>query len=94
LKLVGGAIYLSNDDLSKGGEWRAAITAQGISANAITTGQLNTNNITLFNGNYPTFRWDSLGLTAYEIKSSKPISDSNDKIIVTGINYGKGVRFD
>jgi hypothetical protein len=35
--LVGGAIYFSNSDISTG-EWKSAISANGIAANVITTG--------------------------------------------------------
>jgi hypothetical protein len=40
------------------------------------------------NGDEPTFRWDSHGITAYDFDNS--LSDT----LVSGINKYKGVRFD
>jgi hypothetical protein len=85
---MGGAIYFSKDSLSDG-VWKQAISAKGIAADVLTTGQLNTENIVLFSGKAPTFRWDSLGLTAYSIRTS---TIGAGKAI--GVNYGRGVRFD
>lgn len=86
LKLMGGAIYFSNDNL-EAGEWKQAINAKGLSANIINAGQLNTENIVILNNGQPTFRWDGLGLTAYDFMAGS-------SGIVTSVNYGKGVRFD
>lgn len=62
VRITGGGIYLTSDG---GTSWTTGITGQGINAKTITTGQLNTNNITILNGKESSFRWDSLGISAY-----------------------------
>lgn len=86
IRIVGGAIMLrdDNDDLLG---WKTGITADGISAKLITTGQLNTGMIQIMNGEDPTFRWDELGITAYGL-------DVNENGVITKYDYNKGVRFD
>lgn len=62
VRVTSGGIYLTND----GGEsWTTGITGQGINAKSITSGQLNTEKITILNGTQTSFRWDSLGINAY-----------------------------
>ena len=64
-----------------GKNWTTGITGQGINADVITTGRLDTNLIRIFNENEPTFTWDSNGINAFAF---------ND----TGkVEYGKFVRF-
>lgn len=79
LRMVSGAILLSDDG---GVNWTTAITARGISANLITSGQINTNVLQIMNGTQPTFRWDEKGLTAYDILNNNQV------------DYTAGVRFD
>ena len=62
LRIVSGGIFLSNN----GGEsWTTGITANGINASCITTGQLNVAQVNLTMGEEAAFRWDSLGINAY-----------------------------
>lgn len=79
LRMVSGAILLSDDG---GVNWTTAITARGISANLITSGQINTNVLQIMNGTQPTFRWDEKGLTAYDVLNNNQV------------DYTAGVRFD
>lgn len=77
-KIIAGGIFVTND----GGEtWKNAIRGDGISTELLTAGRVNTSEIYIYDGNAPSFRWDSDGLTAYSY-------DSN------GINFGKFVRHD
>ena len=62
VRIVGGGIFLSTDF---GTTWSTGITGGGINANYINTGQIDTNLVRIMNGSYPTFRWDSSGLSAY-----------------------------
>ena len=62
LKLIAGGLFLTNDG---GATWKNAIRGDGISADVLTAGRINTNEIYLYDGNNPLFRWDSRGLTAY-----------------------------
>ena len=62
VRVTSGGIYLTNDN---GATWSTGITGQGINAKIITTGQLNTQVVSIFNGDSPSFRWDSLGINAF-----------------------------
>lgn len=87
IRMVGGAILL-RDDEDDGLNWKTGITAQGISAKLITSGQLDTGVIRVMNGEDPAFRWDKNGLTAYKY---------SDKTTDKGLVYKSsdaGVRFD
>lgn len=87
IRLVGGAILLPKTN-NHGQEWYPLLTAQGINAKAITSGQLDTAILQIMNGEEPYFRWDALGLTSYAFNDS--IEGRGDQ----KINYRKGVRFD
>ena len=63
LRLVAGGIFLSKDG---GTNWTTGISANGINANAITTGQLNAAEVNITMGSEIAFRWDLLGITAYK----------------------------
>ncbi len=62
VRIVGGGIFLSKDF---GTTWSTGITGEGINANYINAGQIDTNLVRVMNGSYPTFRWDSSGLSSY-----------------------------
>lgn len=78
LRLVAGGIFLSKDG---GTNWTTGISANGINANAITTGQLNAAEVNITMGTEIAFRWDLLGITAYK----------RDQY---GIDQGTFTRFD
>ena len=77
-KILAGGIFITNDG---GRNWRNAIRGDGISASLLTAGRINTNEIYIYDGNAPTFRWDSYGLTAYSREDG-------------AVNFGQFVRFD
>ena len=90
IRITGGAILLS--DVNSGGQqiWRTGLTAKGINAQIITTGQLNTNNIQIMGGTEPHFRWDSYGITAYDFT----LSEAGGAELITNYDTSKGIRFD
>lgn len=70
-----------------GGEnWYLGITGSGISTRYLTSGIITTDKINIMDGNYPTFKWDKYGLSAFYY-------DLEDGII-SNINDGNFVRFD
>ena len=89
IRIIGGAIMLRSPD-GDGLGWTTAITAKGINAKIITTGQLNTGNITIMSGDEPYFRWDAMGITAYYFDSNPQEQGG----YLYGLNTKKGVRFD
>ena len=89
LRLVSGGILLSKDG---GATWSAGISADGISASVLTTGILKTNQIQIMNDNEAYFRWDPLGITAYDFElltQAEIESGTLPKATTT-----KGIRFD
>ena len=78
LKITSGGVFVSND----GGEtWKNAIRGDGINTELLTAGRINTENITVYNGEHPSFRWDSTGINAYGYDS-------------VGVDTRQMVRFD
>jgi hypothetical protein len=70
--------------------WMTGITKDGMSANLITAGRLDTNAIQIMSSDKPVFRWDSHGISAYEAYWSKADNIST----ISGINTKNFVRFD
>lgn len=85
LRVVADGIYISSDG---GLNWTSGLTASGMNANFITTGQLDTNRLRIMNGAFPSFVWDKLGLTAYQIY----MDDKREQELET--TTGGFVRFD
>lgn len=85
VRLVSGGLFLSNDG---GTTWSTGITGSGINANYITTGQLNAGVVNIMNGDFPSFRWDGNGLSAYQFLTNTQTMNPY------GFNYAKFVRFD
>ena len=77
-KIIAGGVFISNDG---GITWKNAIRGDGISTELLTAGRINTSEIYIYDGNAPSFRWDSTGLTAYSF-------DEN------GVNFHRFVRHD
>lgn len=85
VRIVSGGVFLSDDG---GANWHTGMTGKGINANYITSGQLDTSLIRIMAGNFPSFRWDSIGLSAYEFELNE------DGKTGKNFNYSKFVRFD
>ena len=62
VRIISGGIFLSNDG---GQNWKTGVTGSGINTSYLTSGQINTNEIYIMNGNNAAFRWDEKGLAAY-----------------------------
>lgn len=84
VRIVSGGIFLSTDG---GATWNTGITAEGMNANFLTTGNISTSNISIMSGSFPSFRWDEKGLSAFEFKL-----DANGNPY--GFNTAKFVRYD
>ena len=83
VRLINGGVYLTADG---GSTWSAAVTGRGINATYINSGQIDTNLIRIMNGVWPTYRWDTNGISAYSYVT-------NDEGSIITINYDKFVRF-
>jgi hypothetical protein len=86
--MVGGAIMISKPPREEEEEvkWSTAMTADGIAASVITSGSLNTGQVSIMNGKDATFKWDSTGLNAFDYKTTDGV--------ISGIDTGTFVRFD
>lgn len=88
MQLIGGGILMSVQDPDTGERaWKTGLTPEGISASLITAGRLNTGTIEIMNGNDSTFKWNSMGLTAFDVDWT------GDRVSGTP-DYYKFVRFD
>ena len=85
MKLTSGGILFAKPSPT-GTLWRTGITAEGISADLITAGSINTENIEIKNGKDSAFKWDKFGLHAF---SFTPQLDGT-----ATVNTSKFVRFD
>ena len=62
VRIVNGGIFMSTDG---GQSWKTGLTGYGLNSSYLTTGQINTNEIYIMNGNNAAFRWDEKGLSSY-----------------------------
>lgn len=78
VKLTSAGIIFTNDGVN----WKTGIDANGVRSDYLTAGAINTNDITIFSGTYPTFRWTAEGINAYAWTEEY------------GVLFNKFVRFD
>lgn len=90
IKMVGGAIMLSKENADGVIEWVTGITTDGIVADLLTAGKVDTSRIQIMAGNEPSFRWDQYGITAYDFS----IDNTQSGQIIYGLNPKKFTRFD
>lgn len=62
VKVTSGGIFITADG---GNSWKNAIRGDGITADVITAGSLNVENVTIYGKESPTFRWDDKGISAF-----------------------------
>ena len=85
IRIVSGGIFLSVDG---GVTWRTGLTGKGLSADSITSGQINTQEIYIMNGGFPSFRWDNAGLSAYAFTINQQTGEASS------FDTSKFIRFD
>lgn len=85
VRIVSGGIFVSADG---GVNWSTGVTGKGINAGLIYGGRIDTQEINIVDGSFPSFRWDSAGISAYEYEISEQTGEP------TNFNYGKFVRLD
>ena len=86
VKINSEGIRVSSDG---GQSWTTAIDGHGINVDTVYTGILNTDTVIIGNRNYPSFRWDRSGISAYG--STTRIIDG---IPTQSYNLKQYVRFD
>ena len=83
-KITSGGVFITTDG---GTTWKNAVRGDGIATEYLTAGSINANQITIYDGDYSTFRWDNTGINAYDYST-------NTEGASTGVNFAKFVRFD
>lgn len=86
IRITPSGVQLTTD---KGAHWTSAITANGIQPQALTAGPLATDKVNITDGEYPTFKWDKWGLSAYSYEEDAAHGNK-----ITRIKDGTFVRFD
>lgn len=78
VKIIGNGIFLTDNYIGNNSQWKTGITGQGINANALTAGSIDTKQITIWNASEgdSRFFWDSEGLVAYATKGIRGASSS------------------
>ena len=61
-RLTSGGLFISVDG---GATWKNAVRGEGISTQYLTAGTINVGEIIIMDKNYPSFKWDSSGISAY-----------------------------
>lgn len=90
VKLIGNGIFLSED----GTNWKTGITGKGINSSVLTSGEIDTKEILIYNSSEDQirFRWNNEGLKAYGDKfgeDESSVSTSTQNLI----DYHKFVLF-
>lgn len=83
-RLTSGGLFISVDG---GATWKNAVRGEGISTQYLTAGTINVGEIIIMDKNYPSFKWDSNGISAFEKQF-----DTNNNFI--GYDQNSYVRFD
>ena len=92
VRLTSGGIALTTDG---GRSWTTGITGNGINADVITAGRIDTDRIRIFNkAMQQTFEWNDKGINAYMTGGSYYDDQGNTQTLTDEINYGTFVRFD
>lgn len=74
VKIDSRGISVSSD---AGVTWTTALDGTGLNAGIVTSGELNTHQIVLLDGDNPSFRWDKYGISAYKSRGSDQPYDLN-----------------
>lgn len=84
-RLTSGGLFISIDG---GATWKNAVRGEGVSTQYLTAGTINVGEIIIMDKNYPSFKWDSNGISAF-----KKEFDTNNNFIGS-YNQNSYVRFD
>ena len=86
VKLIGNGIFLSNNVDSDSPTWVTGITGDGINADTLSTGTIDTKQVNIWNASEGQirFRWNELGLFAFSDSATSPEEE---------IDYNRFIRF-
>lgn len=90
VRITSGGIFITNDG---GATWKNAIRGDGMSADVINSGSINTEQISIFGSDAPSFVWNDKGINAYLIDEDNATDFSQfvrfDKYGIYGITLPK-----
>ena len=66
-KITSNGVFITVDG---GVTWKNAIRGEGVATQYLTSGSINTRDITIVDGVSPAFRWDSSGINAYKANAN------------------------
>ena len=72
VRITSGGIFVTEDG---GATWKNAVRGDGISADVLTAGQINTEQISIYGSDAPSFIWDDKGISAYLINAGTGATD-------------------
>jgi hypothetical protein len=85
-KITSGGIFITNDG---GVTWTNAINSNGVVAETINSGVIYSNEVNIMDGNHPTFRWDSKGISAFAQKPDEDLGTIvNERIYTRHDQFG------
>ena len=87
VKITANGLYISDDG---GINWKNAIRGNGIGTEYLSAGSIATNKINIYDGEWPTFRWDKDGLSAYRHENGNVYYDNFVRFDQYGVYGVKG----
>lgn len=92
VKIIGNGIFLTESYTGDESQWRTGITGEGINANALTAGNIDTKNINIWNSTEGQIRfiWNEQGIFSYGSAGTSGTDANNPKDFV---NYNKFIKF-
>lgn len=85
-RIIAGGLFTTSDG---GQTWKNAVRGDGISADLLTAGRINSGEIAIYDDSYPMFMWNKNGISAYSY-----IKKQSGNVDYFSANFNKFVRFD
>lgn len=92
VKIIGNGIFLTDSFSEGNSQWKTGITGEGINANALTAGNIDTKNINIWNSSEGQIRfiWNEQGIFAYGATGINGTSNNTPQDFV---DYNKFIKF-
>ena len=92
VKIIGNGIYITDSFVGDNSQWKTGINGEGINASVLTTGNIDTKNINIWNSTEGQIRfiWNEQGLFAY---GATGISGTSTSTAQDFVDYNKFIKF-
>ena len=91
--LAEGIFFSNSSDINGNPEWKTGLTADGINADLLTAGQIDTSLVRILSNGQPSFSWSDLGITAYGSEVSITENSEIGNIIFIGDSYTRNYDY-